>query len=63
MSRCALCGTELAGDGHLCAHHDYPAEHGWAMRNRLMCDLLHRGIVPPRLDQADDHATLLLAAS
>jgi hypothetical protein len=23
--------------------------HGWAAENRIMCDLLHRGIVPPRL--------------
>jgi hypothetical protein len=48
MSLCSVCGIQLGGDASLCTHHDVPA-HGWAAENRIMCDLLHRGIVPPRL--------------
>lgn len=59
MSLCSVCGIRLGGDASLCAHHDVPA-HGWAAENRIMCDLLHRGIVPPRLPAVkllDDFAT------
>ena len=47
MSLCALCGAWLAGDANLCSHHHYAPTDGWAAVNRLMCDLVHRGIVPP----------------
>ena len=55
MSLCVLCGLQLAGDSALCAHHDYGAVNGWAVVNRLMCNFLHRGIVPsgPSADAAD----------
>ena len=47
---CALCGLRLANaDGDLCAHHMFgggDAGH-WATGNRIMCDFVHRGIVPP----------------
>ncbi|HEU5193977.1 MAG TPA: hypothetical protein VFW70_04480 [Methylomirabilota bacterium] len=33
------------GDG-VCSFHFY-REHEWATGNRIMCDFLHRGIVPP----------------
>jgi hypothetical protein len=36
----------------LCMHHDQ-REPGWAQTNRIMCDLLHRHIAPPRLRAAD----------
>jgi hypothetical protein len=50
MSLCALCGTQLVGDAVLCSHHCCAPPEGWADVNRLMCDFLHRGIVPPGAD-------------
>jgi len=52
MNRCASCGAELSDTLHLCPHH-HVQEHGWAATNRIMCDLLHRGVVPPRVRTAD----------
>lgn len=52
MSLCALCSTRLVGDANLCSHHHAPME-GWAAVNRLMCDFLHRGIVPPGANVID----------
>jgi hypothetical protein len=44
MSLCALCGHPTRDPGSVCGYHS--ADHGgdWARGNRLMCDLLHRGI-------------------
>jgi len=53
MSLCAACGLEIQGDGTLCAHHTLGSDDDWAENNRLMCDLLHRGRVPPRLAPAE----------
>jgi hypothetical protein len=53
MSFCAACGIEIAGDGALCAYHRGRRGDGWAENNRCMCDLLHRGRVPPRLPPPD----------
>ena len=38
----------------ICAHHlgDYDTEP-WSASNRAMCNLLHRGISPSRLAEAD----------
>lgn len=52
MNRCASCGLELSATMTLCMHHDQ-REAGWADTNRIMCDLLHRHITPPRLRRAD----------
>ena len=54
MSLCASCGVPLAGDESLCLHHHSGAySDGWAMANRIVCDLVHRRIVPSRLSAAD----------
>ena len=37
----------------LCAHHTREGGDRWAENNRCMCDLLHRGRVPPRLPPAE----------
>ena len=37
----------------MCAHHVPASGNAWAENNRLMCDLLHRGRVPPRLPLAE----------
>jgi len=44
MSLCAVCGHTTGEPGSVCGYHG--AGHGddWARENRLMCDLLHRGI-------------------
>lgn len=65
MSLCAVCGMQLGGAATLCAHHDGISTDGWAVVNRVMCDLLHRGIVPPRLtarERAEDFPTPAEAA-
>lgn len=51
MRLCPYCGVEVLGDDGVCAHH--AAVHGdeWHVSNRVMCDLLHRGIVPERLPE------------
>jgi hypothetical protein len=35
----------------------------WAAENRIMCDFIHRGIVPPRLPAAERADDLLMAAA
>ncbi len=52
MNRCAWCNIEVAAGSNLCAHHD-AAEIGWAASNRIMCDFLHRGRVPPRVGDVE----------
>ena len=64
MSVCSLCGMLVASHTALCSHHDRPVDD-WATQNRIMCDLLHRGVVPPRLpviDRADDFVVAVEAA-
>jgi hypothetical protein len=60
MSLCAACGMQLGGDATLCAHHA-AGSLGWATENRIMCDLLHRGIVPPRLSAAERDELVIVA--
>jgi hypothetical protein len=53
MNLCAACGVELPDGDALCAHHAGDDDDGWAENNRRMCDLLHRGGMPPRLLPAE----------
>jgi hypothetical protein len=53
ISVCALCGQALDSGTALCAHHQRRADDGWAIENRIICNLIHRGIVPPRLSAAE----------
>jgi hypothetical protein len=57
MNRCVLCGLELSGRDHLCRQHDVD-NPGWAASNRIICDFLHRGVVPSRLSAAERDADL-----
>jgi hypothetical protein len=51
MRLCVCCAVELPDDQLLCPHHHEGfLDAAWARWNRLVCDLLHRGIEPPRLD-------------
>jgi hypothetical protein len=43
VARCAYCGNVIDGHG-LCAHHSAAYADDWAKENRLMCNLIHRGI-------------------
>jgi hypothetical protein len=40
---------EVEEDLALCAHHLFGNDDDWAASNRVMCDLVHRGVVPRRL--------------
>ena len=52
---CAFCGQEIVADAGLCGQHSRPAEPRWAAVNRIMCDLVHRRVVPARLSPAERH--------
>ena len=66
MSLCVLCAQPTLGDEAMCGYHSYHPADGWATGNRIMCDFLHRGIVPPtpdeRLDISDPSSETLVAA-
>ena len=50
MRICALCGLRSEeAIGELCAHHiaSFGDGSNWATGNRIMCDFIHRGVVPP----------------
>lgn len=57
---CPACGMNLSGydiTRGVCSHHAASFGEDWAGSNRVMCDFVHRGVVPPRLaapDRDDD---------
>jgi hypothetical protein len=55
MSICIACAAELPSADALCPHHHTgaPGEE-WARWNRIVCDLIHRGIEPPPGDPTAD---------
>jgi hypothetical protein len=46
MSQCALCRHPTPGPEGLCGYHAAAQGDDWAAGNRIVCDFLHRGIVP-----------------
>lgn len=52
MSSCVMCGMQVNGSSELCYHHT-TYDLGWAIVNRIMCDLIHRGIQPTRLSKKE----------
>jgi hypothetical protein len=46
MRLCALCGFPTIEPSGLCAIHVLREDQRWSTGNRLMCDFLHRGVVP-----------------
>jgi hypothetical protein len=59
MSRCGLCGQETGSSSEICDYHlSLPADD-WAAGNRIMCDFVHRGIVPPSPRERTDALELL----
>jgi hypothetical protein len=53
MSLCVQCGYGHADSTELCPHHHVIYGDDWARANRIQCDFFHRGIVPPRLPEAE----------
>ena len=50
MTRCGACGMEsITDNGGLCPHHVSARDSAWCVANRIMNDLLMRGIEPVRL--------------
>jgi len=47
MSLCACCGERVGDGGDLCGYHVLGDGSDWATGNRILCDFVHRGIVPP----------------
>ena len=61
MNHCVACGYEIPIELGICPHH-HARDPGWAQTNRIMCDLLHRRIVPRRLrprDREEDETVLV----
>jgi hypothetical protein len=56
MSICALCAQPTLDDAAMCRCHLYHPPDGWATGNRIMCDFLHRGIIPPTPDERLDRS-------
>jgi len=52
MSVCIVCGQSNPDRDSLCSFHIAPEEN-WSTANRIMCDLLHRAVVPRRLRACD----------
>ena len=44
MRLCAFCRQPTGDPGGVCGYHSGGHRDDWARENRLMCDLLHRGI-------------------
>jgi hypothetical protein len=53
MSLCSLCGYPTGDPDSVCRHHSADHGDGWARGNRLMCDLLHRGIAASTPEDVD----------
>jgi hypothetical protein len=62
MSICAVCVQSSPDAGNLCPYH-VSAEDGWAVANRIMCDFVHRAIVPQRLAPEDREAVAVEEAA
>jgi hypothetical protein len=60
MSLCVVCVQSSPGAGSLCPYH-VSSEQDWAVANRIMCDFVHRAIVPRRLAPADRDAVAVEA--
>jgi hypothetical protein len=55
MNACPWCSIRLSDSSQLCAHHLHASDSDWAWTNRIMCDFLHRAILPARTMLAARH--------
>ena len=60
MHLCVLCAQPLLGRDDVCAYHLHGHGGDWATGNRIMCDFLHRGVVPPAPSEQSDALELLV---
>jgi hypothetical protein len=63
MSLCVQCAQPTFRPGELCVYHISGPTDDWATGNRLMCDFLHRGVVPATLPGFADPLIELLDAT
>lgn len=52
MSVCAVCVQSSGDAGNLCPYH-VSADADWSVANRIMCDFVHRAVVPRRLPRSE----------
>jgi hypothetical protein len=52
MSFCVVCGHTNPDRASFCSFH-ITQDPDWAAANRIMCDLVHRAIVPRRLPASE----------
>jgi hypothetical protein len=62
MSLCVLCAQPTVGRDDVCAYHLHSHGDDWATANRIMCDFLHRGVVPSAPSERSDALELLVEA-
>jgi hypothetical protein len=60
MPLCAQCAQFTLDTAEICSHHEPGHGDDWAMANRLMCDFLHRGVVPATPCERDEDLELLV---
>ena len=59
MNLCIVCGQSNPDRQNFCSFHITPEEN-WSAANRIMCDFVHRAIVPRRLPACErDQVTLI----
>ena len=61
MASCARCGLITPDDAEICVQHVVADEPDWATANRMMCDFVHRRIVPPAWSEREQQAVRLAA--
>jgi hypothetical protein len=62
MSLCVFCAQPTLGRDDVCAYHLHGHGDDWATANRIMCDFLHRGVVPCAPSERSDALELLVEA-
>jgi hypothetical protein len=60
MTLCVVCAQPTLGDTDVCVFHLYGQGEDWAKGNRIMCDFLHRGIVPATSSEQLDSLEVLV---
>jgi hypothetical protein len=61
MPLCVQCARPTFGTAGICSYHESGHGDDWATANRLMCDFLHRGVVPPTLCERHEDLELLVS--
>jgi hypothetical protein len=59
MSLCIVCGQSNPDRDGFCSFH-LTTEADWSTANRIMCDFVHRAIVPRRLPACERDAVELI---